>query len=583
MSMSDTDARESSHVHWLLLGSLSSVPAGRRFILDFDGFAETVRTADLRAKVEIGAALGASRSMIVEIAFEQLKQYAMKHVMASLPVLESLRKLAEDLGGPSSRRPSDDATVAKVIELIGDGPLAAELRRTFANEDLKDEPVPAAAPASASAKSSDPESALVGELLERHETRQADTKRAVDSFITAVLAARGRKPASGEPPKPSNRRARELIETAVFGAVGAILEDPGVMQTEALWRGLQLVAKAAPRRSSGHGSMLVEVVDVAPSGIEAAMRECLSDEPMNRPDAYFVFDRIENPERLAALASTAEDMHAPIIVGVGPGLFGVEDPEQIMQVLRDAKPDASAAMPEGWADLRADEVSRWLSVTANDVVVAAEGAGASRRTVLGSSVFAIAAMLAASYRETGGFARILGKEGSLKAPGMHEVAKGRESGTAIPTAAFLSIRAQSELAELGIIGLGSGRNSDLVALSNVPTIRGSKDAVPLPAQILTGRLVRFARWVCNQVPAGQTREQVVNLFKEAANVFLFPGLNTTNSTGGAELHAGVVDLDGTPAIRLVASVHPRLAGIPFEVGFDLPLGVALADSSSNPS
>jgi type VI secretion system protein ImpC len=575
--MSDTDARESSHVHWLLLGSLSSAPNGRRFILDFDGFAETVRAADLRAKVEIGAALGASRSMVVEIAFEQLKQYAMKHVLASVPVLETLRKLAEDLGGPSARRPSDDATVAKVIELIGDGPLAAELRRTFANEDLKDEPAPepAPAPASASAKS-DPESALVGELLERHETRQADTKRAVDSFITAVLAARGRKPAGGEPPKPSNRRARELIETAVYGAVAAILEDPAVTQPEALWRGLQLVAKQAPRRSSGHGSMLVEVVDVAPSGIEDAMRKCLDDEPMNRPDAFFCFDRIEDPERLTALASTAEDMHAPIIVGVGPRLFGVDDPEQIMQVLRDAKPDATAAMPEGWAELRVDEVSRWLSVTTNDVVVAAEGAGSSRRTVLGSSVFAVAAMLAASYRETGGFARILGKDGALKAPGMHEIAKGREKGTSIPTAAFLSIRAQSELAELGIIGLGSGRNSDLVALSNVPTVRGSKDAVPLPAQILTGRLVRFARWVCDQVPEGQTREQVVTLFKEAATVFLFPGLNST--TGGAELHAGVIDLDGKPAIRLVANVHPRLAGIPFEVGFDLPLGVALNSS-----
>jgi type VI secretion system protein ImpC len=564
--MSDTDARESSHVHWLLLGSLSSAPNGRRFILDFDSFAETVRTADLRAKVEIGASLGASRSMIVEIGFETLKQYAMKHVLASVPVLETLRKLAEDLGGPSTRRPSDDATVAKVIELIGDGPLAAELRRTFANDDLKDEPAGELPPGPCAPAS--PESGLVGELLERHETRQADTKRAVDSFITAVLAARGRKPASGEPPKPSNRRARELIETAVFGAVAAILEDPAVTQPEALWRGLQLIAKQAPRRTSGHGNMLVEVVDVAPSGIEAAMRECLDDEPMNRPDAYFCFDRIEAPERLTALASTAEDMHAPVVVGVGPGLFGTDDPEQVMQMLRDAK-------------LRLDEVSRWLSVTTNDVVVAAEGAGASRRTVLGSSVFALAAMLATSYRETGGFARVLGKDGSLKAPGLREVAKGREAGTAIPTAAFLSIRAQSELAELGIIGLGSGRNSDLVALSNVPTVRGSKDAVPLPAQILTGRLVRFARWVCDQVPAGQTREQVVNLFKEAATVFLFPGLNST--TGGAELHAGVIDIDGKPAIRLVANVHPRLAGIPFEVGFDLPLGVALNDSSSNPS
>jgi type VI secretion system protein ImpC len=568
--MSDNDARESSHVHWLLLGSLSSAPSGRRFILDFDSFAESLRAADLRAKVEIGAALGASRSMVVEIAFEQLKQYAMKHVLASVPLLETLRKLAEDLGGPSSRRPSDDAAVAKVIELIGDGPLAAELRRTFANEDLKDEPAPEPAPAAA--KPSDPEAGLVGELLERHETRQADTKRAVDSFITAVLAARGRKPAGGEPPKPSNRRARELIETAVFGAVTAILEDPAVMQPEALWRGLQLIAKQAPRRSSGHGNTLVEVVDVAPSGIEAALRECLDDEPMNRPDAFFCFDRIEDPERLTALASAAEDMHAPIVVGVGPRLFGVDDPEKIMQVLRDAKPDATAAMPEGWAELRVDEVSRWLAVTTNDVVVAAEGAGASRRTVLGSSVFALAAMLASSYRETGGFARIVGKDGSLKAPGLREVATGREAGTTIPTAAFLSIRAQAELAELGLIGLGSGRNSELVALSNVPTVRGSKDAVPLPAQILTGRLVRFARWVNDQVPAGQTRDEVVKLFKEAATVFLFPGLSS-----GAELHAGVVNIDGAPAIRLVANVHPRLAGIPFEVGFDLPLRVALAD------
>jgi hypothetical protein len=64
----------------------------------------------------------------------------------------------------------------------------------------------------------------------------------------------------------------------------------------------------------------------------------------------------------------------------------------------------------------------------------------------------------------------------------------------------------------------------------------------------------------------------VKLFKEAATIFLFPGL-----TSGAELHAGVVDIDGAPAIRLVANVHPRLAGIPFEVGFDLPLRVALAD------
>jgi hypothetical protein len=243
-----------------------------------------------------------------------------------------------------------------------------------------------------------------------------------------------------------------------------------------------------------------------------------------------------------------------------------------MATLRDAKPDASAALPEGWDDLRADEVSRWLSVTTNDLVVAAEGAGAARRSVLGSSVFALAAMLAASFHHTGGFARVLGKEGALKAPGLREVQSGREAGIAVPTAAFLSIRAQAELAGLGFIGLGSGRNSDAVMLSEVVTVRASKDAVPLPAQILTGRLVRFGEWVRDQVPAGSSKEEVANLFKQAATVFLFPGLSK-----GARLDAGVVDEGEGPMIRLVAGVDPRLAGIPFEVGFDLPLSVALTD------
>ncbi|PRQ08906.1 type VI secretion system contractile sheath domain-containing protein [Enhygromyxa salina] len=577
--MTSSDARESSHVHWLLLGSLSigsdGTPSGRRFALDTDSFAEAFRDAKLSAKVDIGPALGSAGAHQVELRFEQLKQYSMKHVLASVPVLEPLRKLADDLGGPSSRRPSDEAAIAKVVELIGEGPLAAELRSAFAGAEsqAQDQAEPASLNQSAGqteVQSDSANQALVGELLEQHETKQVDTKRAVDSFIAAV---RGKKPStSGGKPQPANRRARELVETAVYGAVSAILTDPKVTQPEALWRGLQLIVKQAPKRAA----MLVEIVDVAPDGIEAALRECLDDEPMNRPDAFFCFDRIEDPARLAELASAAEDMYAPIVVGVGPAVFGVEDPEQVMQALRDAKPDPAAAMVEGWAELRADEVSRWLSVTTNDVVVASEGAGAARRTVLGSSVFAVAAMIAASYRHTGGFARITGKDGSLKSPGLREVETGREAGSAIPTAAFFSIRAQGELADVGVIGLGSGRNTDMIALSNVPTVRGSKDAVPLPAQILTGRLVRFARWVCDQVPAGQTREQVVKLFKDAATVFLFPGISGQNG-GGAELHAGIVDEGGTPAIRLVANVHPRLAGVPFEVGFDLPLGVALVD------
>lgn len=552
------DARESAHVHWLLLGSLSKEPSGRRFILDAESFAETFKAAAVTARLDVGPALGAAGAHEVELRFDQLKQYSIAHVLASVPTLGQLRKLGEDLGGPSSRRPSDEAAVARVVELIGDGPLAVELRKVFSGApEAAPEPAPAPAPA---------EPGLVDELLANHDQKQADPKKAVDSFIAAI---RGKASASkpGQPPTPANRRARELVEMAVFGAVSAILEHPAVIEPEALWRGLHLVVKHAPKKSS----MLVEVVDTAPAGLEAALRQCLDDEPMNRPDAFFCFDRIEDPARMQELASVAEDMHAPIVLGVGPRFFGVSDSEDLVTALRDAQPDASVLLPEAFAELRADEVSRWLAIACNDVVVATEGSGNARRTVLGSPVFALAAMIAASFHHTGGFARILGKDGSLKAPGLREISAGRDAGAAIPTAAFLSIRAQTDLAANGLIGLGSGRNTDMVTLSAVPTVRGSKDSVPLPAQILTGRLVRFGRWVCDQVPAGSSKDEVVKLFKDAASVFLFPGLSS-----GAELHAGVVEEGGKPAIRLVASVSPRLAGIPFEVGFDLPLTVALA-------
>ncbi len=118
------------------------------------------------------------------------------------------------------------------------------------------------------------------------------------------------------------------------------------------------------------------------------------------------------------------------------------------------------------------------------------------------------------------------------------------------------------------MGLGSGRNSDKVALSAAHTLRGAADAVPLPAQILTGRIVRFALWVREQLPPGAGAKDIKTLFESAAQVLLFGGLQE-----GAGLQATVVDDEKTKtrSVRVQADVKPAYAGLPFHMEFMLPL------------
>src|SRR5262249_14393719 len=158
------------------------------------------------------------------------------------------------------------------------------------------------------------------------------------------------------------------------------------------------------------------------------------------------------------LAALGERCNAPLVAAAAPALFGVDDPSQVSTRIEDDK----GGLPDEWAALRSDETSRWLCVATNRVVLAVDGTGAARRVVFGSPVFAAAAMVAGSFRSTGTFAKILGAPGALKAPAVQEITTGKDAGTAIPTEAFLSIRAQARLSSLGFVGLGSGRNSDTV-------------------------------------------------------------------------------------------------------------------------
>jgi hypothetical protein len=200
------------------------------------------------------------------------------------------------------------------------------------------------------------------------------------------------------------------------------------------------------------------------------------------------------------------------------------------------------------------------------VVLLDEGVGAAKRLVMGSPVWALAAAMAKSYAEVGSFARIIGQPGAISAPGVKTLTGGRYDGMAAPTEIFIPIRGQTTLAKHGITAAGSARNSTSVIFAEVPMTRASIDAVPLPAQLLTGRIVRFAQWVRDQLPRGCDAATARSVFKEAAKVFLFPGM-----TEFGIVEANIVEEGDARELRVYAKVAPALAGIPFEIGFPLPL------------
>ncbi|MDB4930997.1 MAG: hypothetical protein JWM10_3481, partial [Myxococcaceae bacterium] len=382
----------------------------------------------------------------------------------------------------------------------------------------------------------------------------ASAGTAVGSFLKAM-----RGPSTTATQPAAGRSARDVIEAEVFGTALDLLRSPEVSRLESAWRGLKLLVDQCPENAG----MAVEVIDVAPDGVVDAVRAALPEVPEDEaPDAIFVLDAVDDPAKLQELANLGADNDIPVVAGVTHALFGQKDAFAVSARIE----DDDGALPAAWKELRADEASRWLAVVSNRPVVRTEGSGAARRVVFGSPVAALGAMLSASYHKSGAFARIVGPTGALKAAGSYELPTGRDAGNLVPTEAFYSIRAQSRLAELGIIGLGSGKNSDAIILSSMPTARKGDDLVPLSAQVLTGRVVRFARWVLAQLPPGAEEPEVKLMFEQAAAVFLFP-----TAQEAARLEAQVVTQGEQRSVVLSVSARADLAGIPFHLAFGLPL------------
>lgn len=500
-----------AHLRIRVLGRFSPAPTGRRFFVSPASFAEVMERAGLNVSVTVADRLTGSGRRAFELSLPRLRAFQLGDVVGATPVLASLDALVRSLSGPEP--PSADSVVCRVRELAGEGSLTTAVEAALA-------PTPSALAAS------------------------------------TTIAAVARSLRSDGVPSGA-RAARRAIEEALFATAAEILKDDALAALESAWRGLKLLVD----QCSSASEVALEVVDVTPAGIVEAMTAHLPDDAFDQPDLFVVVDPCDDVAVLERLADAAEASLAPVLVSVSPRLFGAEEASGVAAQL-----ERDDGVPERWTELRANEATRWLSVVTNRAVVAAEGHGAARRHCLASGAFAVAAMLVKSFRGTGAFARVLGAPGALEAPATRALTTGRDEGTSIPTEAFYPIAVQERLASCGIAGLGSGRNSTKIVLSAAPTVRGSKDALPLPAQMWSGRIVRFAKWVRDQIPPASTSEAVSTLFQEAAEVFLF-----SRAREGAALRTGVGDADGARVVEVLASLGAELAGIPFQMAFTLPL------------
>ena len=536
----------SARARFRVVAPVGRAPVGARWALTSDTFAQSFRDAFAGLEVQVADTLGAGSTRTITWSPRGLSDLTLSGVIRADATLSALAELVK-----SMPRTIDAGWLEKLIAIVGEGTLARECR-----ELLEPPPPPPGAEPEVSTSVALSETGEKGEIEALFERAEAAAKpvgaSAVDAFVQAMRGAPGPSPSKSAASPDGARRVRDHLERAVFRVARAVLDDPTLARMESSWRALRWFVEQSPASSGGR----LEIIDAPSERALELLRAIPYDGDFEDPDLFAVVPPVADVETLRALAELAEERLAPCIVSRDPA----RDADQLLDWL------GSENAARELRALRAEEASRWLCIAHNEAVLFDEGAGELARTVLGSPVWALLASIAASYRATGSFARIVGQAGQLRAPATTTLSTGRDAGTALPTRHFTSIRAQSELEALGVLGLGSPRNSDRISLSSAPMVRGAADAVPLPAQIWAGRIARFTEWVRGQLPPDASSDTAREIFEQAASVFLYPGAERS-----AMLTAEIVESGGRRALQVGARIHSSHALVPLDLEFAVPL------------
>lgn len=540
----EQEDRGGAQVHWLVAGQFGLGERGTTVRLTRADFNDVLSKRGFVVKATVPDSVGTGDTVQVELEVDSLKKLTLKHVVRSVPALSELAGKAEEVAKLKA------PTVDELRSIVGDGKLLDAMKAIVAPEEAT-----ADVPEGGGEASGDTDA-----IFDKAEVQEATPKSAISAFVKATSSSS--KPKS----RPAARQLRDLTEERVWGMAADLLRSPEVRAIEEAWRGLRFMITQCPKDAM----MEVCLLETDPEHLVEDVGGRDRGDDIDEPDCIFVPHDFDSVEPLEALASFAEGELIPVVVGVAPSLFDCDHPQALPEAFEALESARNEELPDwatAWDELRLREPTRWLCAVANRVALHVEGSGAAQRIVFGSGVWGVATLLAASYANTGGFARIFGKVGSVSAPASHTIKEGRYADTAAPTEGFYAIQPADTLAKNGILGVASARNSDQLVLAKAPCVRGAPDAVPLPAQILTGRVVRFASWVKAQLPEGCNSATANEIFESAATVFLFPGQHAAARVG-----ASVTNIEGDAHVVVQAKANPQIASVPFEISFPLRLG-----------
>lgn len=519
----------------LVVAELGTAQA-EAFSIDAGDFNVRLARAGVRAAVEVEDRLGSERVRRFELSFPKLRSFTIDALIQSVPLLQELQSLTQHV--------SAKQILPGVERLVGRGPL-------YRAVEASERPGSASSAGGVGAPER-PLEELMRIAAGVGENRERAAARAVDIFVRATRDKPVPKPASVD--RGAARVAHATLEAAVRQTACHLLAHPRVAELESAWRGLKLLSDQLPE----NGSAVLDVVDVR-AGRELdvlQMRE--HDVRAPRPDIVLLASPSATLEQVRAFAAQAERLEAVCLLGLDVAKTGADRLDALRR-------ERDGALGSSLAALRSGESARWLCLAANPVLLCSEELpGADPRLSFGSAAWGVGALLLAAQRAHDRFTRMLAPDTVLKAPTFWVPRRGADAGMALPTLEFCSVRAQAELAELGITALGSTRRGDEALVSRAPTAFSGGHAQSLASQLVIGRIVRAARQACSALgaPGGEARQR-----SEAARVVgqgVPVGLERVIRVDVAVAHQGA-----TERLSIEASADAFEALSPFAISFAL--------------